>query len=271
MSSRMSRLAKTWLAICAAFVLAMIVIMNSSREPVRAFSAEHMARFSYLLSRPAIEICEEANALAESLYVEGFPVEGDSLCKKVYDGYSSEISEFFLIAQDLVLRIGDVSEKLPEMITFSDEALRTIYLIERHSTRESLRAAAAYLSSKVHSQNDILTSLQQQLDSIVNLPQISPFVRRFGEADGLKLSCGIIWIGMDTSMVRYAYGKPTDVDRRLSSYGYSEDWTYREFAVVDDGIITLGDMLGRTRKQWTGKAAYFSFENGSLSSWSINE
>ena len=68
-------------------------------------------------------------------------------------------------------------------------------------------------------------------------------VKTYGKIVADKILAGEIWIGMSDSLAKESLGSPTEINRRVSAYGVSEQWVYR----------TL-DM-------------YLYFENGTLTSW----
>lgn len=64
-------------------------------------------------------------------------------------------------------------------------------------------------------------------------------IKKYGTEHGDKISKGQIWLGMTKEMVEDSWGKPSEVNRSVGSWGVKEQWVYyNSYLYIRNGILT---------------------------------
>ena len=63
-------------------------------------------------------------------------------------------------------------------------------------------------------------------------------VSKYGSVNGERVFAGKIWLGMTKEMAEDSWGKPSDINRTVGSWGVKEQWIYSDaYLYFDNGIL----------------------------------
>jgi len=112
---------------------------------------------------------------------------------------------------------------------------------ERYLTKKQQKQQKLYTSDKGDTKDakaGIELSDKEKEKITAEMKRISVLVNKYGYTDGMKISKGEVWLGMDINMALDSWGIPFRVNRSLGNWSQREQWIYSN--------------------------AYLYFENGSL-------
>jgi hypothetical protein len=94
-------------------------------------------------------------------------------------------------------------------------------------------------------------------------------IAQYGELDAEKILGHQYWLGMTSTQLEKSLGKPDNINRTVTADGNWEQWAYYEMVAPDrrGQATTWGDILGLNKKAWSGRAKYFYFVEGVLTTF----
>jgi hypothetical protein len=80
---------------------------------------------------------------------------------------------------------------------------------------------------------------QKTLQSNQQAEARANILKKYGITDGQKILNKKIWLGMTDDMARLSWGKPSDINRSVGSWGVHEQWIYgNTYLYFENGILT---------------------------------
>lgn len=230
-------------------------------------SDEHKKYMAQLIERDISEDFEPIVTFADSLVSLGFTNEACELCQTIPLAYFRRGNlPYYQILANPQTNLAAAIDGYMSQRNAVDQTTRAARILAEFSNSDTMRLFGARIDSMMFIFSAELDTFAMKLNAVSELPSIKPWISKYGFADGIKVGCGVVWIGMSSEMVKDIFGKPEDVTTQTTVDGKWEQWVYWKY-VERSNSGTLGELLGLTYPVWTGKGRFFYFMNGNLSTW----
>jgi hypothetical protein len=113
---------------------------------------------------------------------------------------------------------------------------------ERYSNKKQQKVKKFFTSDKGNTkvvQTENTLSDKERAERTAELKRISVLVNKYGYTNGIKISKGEVWLGMDINMALDSWGIPFRVNRTLGNWSEREQWIYSNaYLYFENGSLT---------------------------------
>jgi len=128
------------------------------------------------------------------------------------------------------------NEKTPEGKIKILDQLKLFNRLKNEAKNDSIFTAKARQESEIE-------KIEEQKENERNVKEAQirkvALIKKYGQANGQRITDGKIWIGMTSKMAKESWGEPDDINRTVNQYNTHEQWVYgSNYLYFENGILT---------------------------------